>query len=128
MVRGDYLEAYREMMAGAEDEGTATFYLAEAIRSALWMRDRDRARATLERLDGHPDASMRLNAATRLAARAGIAALEGRTEEARAGFVEAWRRFHELDVDFVFAWTVLDAVALLGTPTPEIRTAALEAR
>ena len=38
-------------------EGTATFYLAEAIRPALWMRDRDRARATLERLDGHPDAS-----------------------------------------------------------------------
>jgi len=128
LLRGDHAEAHAAMLEAARFEALATIYLADAIRPALWMRDRDRALATLERLDRQPAASLRLPATDRLAARAGIAALEGRTAEAIAGFGEAWKRYRDMDVDFLLARSVLDGLTLLGSSDSQVRTAAIEAR
>ncbi|HVA86920.1 MAG TPA: hypothetical protein VNF73_11475 [Candidatus Saccharimonadales bacterium] len=81
-----------------------------------------------DRLDADPDAGRQGPGANRTVAWAGIAALEGRRDEALAGFRDACRRYRELGADFPFAWIVLDALILLGPEEPAIRDQADEAR
>jgi len=127
--RGDFHVAFDEIVRAAEAEpGLTAIYLDFAMRPALWGGDLIAARATAERLDADPDAGAALQAADRIAARAGIAALEGYREEALAGYRDARVRYRDLRLSFKLASVDLDMVILLGVDDPETRAAADEAR
>ena len=66
--------------------------------------------------------------AARLSARAAVAALEGRTDDAISGFREALARFRSVGEGFDVATTALDFVILVGADHPATREAAAEAR
>ena len=66
----------------------------------------------------------RVAAAASREARAALAALEGRPEEALAGFVEALRRYRELGIEVDAATCSLNMVTTLGASQPEVRAAA----
>jgi len=98
--------------------------LAIQARACLWLRDVEgvqRALAGMKAFRG------RWMAAARLAAEAGLAALEGRVEEAGEAYrdaIEAWR---SLECTLDLALCELDLVLLLGPDHPDA-TAAKEAR
>lgn len=126
--RGDYAEACDEMVRAAGSKMMAGIYLAEAVRPALWQRDAIRARAVAERLDADPDAHATVSRVNRAAAWAGIAALEGRRDEAIAGYRDALKRYREIGYDFQVARVDLDMLMLLSPDLPEAGAVAEEAR
>jgi len=127
--RGEYHVAFDEMVRAADTEHALTaIYLDDAMRPALWGGDPPAARATADRLDADPGAGAALQTANRIAARAGIAALEGRREDALAGYRDARGRYRDLRLGFKLACVSLDMVVLLGLDDPEVRSAADEAR
>ena len=103
------------------------FVLGFAVRAALWLGDPERARAAADRLDADPSPS-RAAIAGGVVALAGIAALEGRRDEAIGSFLDALRRFGELGFEFEVARVGLDFVLLLGPDVPEARSAGEQAR
>ncbi len=128
LLRGDHAEAYEEMVRAADFKATAGDFLAEAVRPALWQRDAIRARAVAEGLDADPNAHATVSRVNRAAAWAGIAALEGRRDEAIAGYRGALKGYREIGYDFQVARVELDMLMLLGPDLPEARAAAEEAR
>jgi tetratricopeptide (TPR) repeat protein len=127
-LAGDFTLACDEAVIAAElDEALHAIFLGLALRSALWGRDLARARELADRLDA--DRSTALSVETnRIAARAGIAALEGRLDEAIAGYREALSRYRSIGGDFNVALMSLDFVILVGGDHPATREAAAEAR
>jgi len=128
LLRGNCAEAHEEMLRAADNKAAAGFYLAEAVRPALWLRDAIRARAIAERLDADPDAHATVSRVNRAAAWAGIAAIEGRRDEASAGYRDALKGYREIGYGFQLARVELDMLMLLGPDLPEARAAAEEAR
>ncbi len=125
--RGDYAVAVDESLLATQDEELAAYFLDDAMRSALWGRDLARAHQVAERLDEDRSTGLQIDTA-RTAARAGIAALEGRIEEAIAGYREAMSRQRQVGADFVVALLGLDFVELVGGDHQAIREAEAEAR
>jgi class 3 adenylate cyclase/tetratricopeptide (TPR) repeat protein len=98
--------------------------LAIQARACLWLGDAESARSVLSTMTGFRGRWM---AAGRLTAEAGLAALEGRAEEAAEayrGAIEAWRA---LECTLDLALCELDLVLLLGPDHPDA-TAARESR
>jgi tetratricopeptide (TPR) repeat protein len=126
-LRGDYPEASQEMLDAASDPNISDLGLVRALRVALWSRDAPNARELADRLDAHPSSSTS-TVASRISARAGIAALDGRHDEAIAGYRDALARFRAVSRDFDVACTALDFVLLVGREDPSARAAAEEAR
>jgi class 3 adenylate cyclase/tetratricopeptide (TPR) repeat protein len=124
---GNYAHAADEALRAAEDEELAGYYLADAMRAALWGRDLTRAGQVLERLDKIPLIGIGVEA-TRVAGRAGVAALEGHTDDAISGFRQAISQMRSLKADFNVARLSLDLVWLIGADHPATREAASEAR
>jgi hypothetical protein len=62
------------------------------------------------------------------ALRAGIAARQGRIDEAVAGYRAALTIYREMGLRFDLAMAGLDMAALLGPDVPAVRAAAVEAR
>ena len=93
------------------------------MRPALWSRDLERAHHIADLLDGHVSSGFD-TATDRIAARAGIAALEGRTDEAIAGYREALTRYRSVGSEFEVARIGLDFVTLVGPDHPATREAA----
>ncbi len=127
LLAGTLDEACREMLLAADEPNIGQFFLARAMRSALWARDVARATEIVTRIDAHPSAETVIMAA-RIAGRAGIAALEDRPDEALAGYREALDRLRAQGMDFALACTGLDFVLLVGPQEPAARAAADEAR
>ena len=127
LMVGDYAGAWQESMVAAEDDNLASFHLANAVRAALWGHDIERARAAADRLDAYPSSELS-TAGDRLAARAGIAALEGRTTDAVSGYRYALGRQRQIGADLSVALTGLDFVMLMGAAHPAAREAAIESR
>jgi hypothetical protein len=125
--RGEYAVAVDESLLATEDKELARYFLDDAMRAALWSRDLARARDVAGRLDADRSTGIAIEA-SRLAARAGIAALEGRLDEASAGFREAMSRHRSIGADFLVASVALDFVHLLGGGYPATREAGAEAR
>jgi len=98
-----------------------------AFRAALWLGDAGLARAAAEHVHASPF-SGRVSTASRRTVDAGIAAFEGRTGEAVAGYLTAIRELADLAQEFDLARTTLDAVTMLGTSDPGLATAAVTAR
>jgi tetratricopeptide (TPR) repeat protein len=124
---GDFGLACDEAVSAAEADPAATLYLGLAMRPALWGRDLARARQVADRLDADPSTELGI-AAYRVAARAGIAALEGRVDDAITGFREALSLLRSEGSDFEVARISLDFVILVGVDNPATREAAAEAR
>ncbi len=124
---GDYALAADEAILAAADDELAAYYLADAMRAALWGGDVERAREAARRLEAIPQIGIGI-AADRIAARAGIAALEGRLDEAIAGYREALTRYRSLGAEFNVAQLALDFVLVVGGNHPATREAAAEAR
>ena len=127
LLAGLFDEARREFLLAAEEPNIGEVFLARATRASLWGRDIVKAREIADRLDAHPSASTNITA-TRIAARAGIAALEGRPDEAIAGYRDALFRYRAIGLAFNLACADLDLVVLVGGVGPETREAAAEAR
>jgi len=99
----------------------------DAIRAALWMRDPVGAAEDLAALDatGHRGPFLELR---RTAFAAGIAALEGRPEEARSLFAAARRGLLDRGIAFEAALVAIDMATVLGPDDPDVLAAAAEAR
>jgi class 3 adenylate cyclase/tetratricopeptide (TPR) repeat protein len=125
--RGDYPQAVDEAILATDDEELAPYFLADASRAALWGHDLPRSREIADRLDADRSTGLQI-ASTRIVTRAGIAALEGRLDEAILGYREALARLRAVGADFDVALIDLDLVLLVGTDHPATREAAAEAR
>ncbi|MFN8520707.1 MAG: AAA family ATPase [Chloroflexota bacterium] len=128
LVQGDleaarlgYLEA-----AAASRLNAADSYL-QASRLAILLGKADALRASLA---GFRGVGLRGRAIPGYLAEleAGVAALEGRPTEARAGFEEALRRFRDLDLPFQCAVAAISMGAALGIADPAVRPALDEGR
>jgi class 3 adenylate cyclase/tetratricopeptide (TPR) repeat protein len=98
-----------------------------AARAALWAADAAGAASDLARIDQ----TVRRGRAfdnDKGVLRAGIAALEGRGEEALAGYREALRTWRDLGCVWDEALCSIDMAVLLDPSLPEVRTAADSAR
>ena len=102
---------------------------AISLRAAIALRRRDAAaaRAALAEDEYRLDTS-RIAQADRRFAQAGVDALEGRRDDAVAGFVEAARWFRDHELPVILGGILVDAVALLGPDDPESPAFAAEAR
>jgi class 3 adenylate cyclase/tetratricopeptide (TPR) repeat protein len=127
LLAGEHAEACRELLAAAVEPNIGEIFLVRAMRAALWGRDVVTAREIADRLDAHPSSLTSITAA-RIAARAGIATLEGRLDEAVAGYRDALGRYRAAGEDFELACAGLDFVLLVGGDHPSTREAATEAR
>jgi class 3 adenylate cyclase/tetratricopeptide (TPR) repeat protein len=131
LAAGDLETAYRAAMRGLEvapgDVLVTSYNAAFAARAALWMKDRTRMADALSRVD-----AVRIRGGwvdtVRQTLRAGLLALDGRTEEAVQGYVAAARQWRELEVWFPLALSQLDFAATIGTDNPDAKAAADEAR
>ena len=127
LLAGEHAEACRAFLLAAEEPNIGEIFLARSMRAALWGGDIVTARQIADRLDAHPSAASNISAA-RIAARAGIAALEGRLDEALAGYREALSRYRAMGLALDLACADLDLVVLVGGDGPATREAAAEAR
>ena len=126
-IDGDFARATDELDVASRDVYTATLFVPWAVRAAAWTGELDRVRPLVERLEGSP-ASDAMTAASRIAGRAAIAALEGRTAEAIAGYRDAIARHAELGSDYEVALLGLDLVHFFGATEPFLREAAERSR
>ncbi|MEO7119327.1 MAG: hypothetical protein ABIZ34_10190, partial [Candidatus Limnocylindrales bacterium] len=128
LLAGDLALSADEAVRAAEvDLSLAGIYLSRGLRPALWARDLERARDIAERLDRDPSTAIPATNG-RITAWAGIAALEGRTDEAVDGFLDAISRTRAVGNDVIAAMVALDMVDLLGADHPATREPAAEAR
>ena len=127
LLAGDHALASREMLLASDEPNIGHVFLAGAARAALWGGDVATAREIADRLEAQPNSSASFTAG-RTAVRAGIAALEGRRDEAIAGFRDALARLRAIGEDFELARTGLDFGLLVGPGEPAARAAAAEAR
>jgi tetratricopeptide (TPR) repeat protein len=97
-----------------------------AARAAIWSRSLDRARQA-DRLIAELPATGSLTQAMRTHSAAAVAALEGRTAEAVAGFRDVDARMREMEQLFDAARYAIDAAILLPE-NPEIRALVERAR
>jgi class 3 adenylate cyclase/tetratricopeptide (TPR) repeat protein len=128
---GDLSEARRLAVRAAEISSLfAPLLLSLAVRSALWSGDADAGEAALEAF-GAPGFTGAALDADRAAARAGVAALQGRGPEALAGYRDALRAYRQLGLAFDEAAAAVDMATLLGEPErsqPDVGAAIIAAR
>jgi len=124
-LAGDF-DAARERYLRAGIPGLV-YPLGLAARSALWARDVPALRNMVRRLDEDPEVPVDARS-MRIAAHAGLDALEGRRGEAFSGYREVFRREREAAADYEYALFVLDAMTVLGADEPELAPAVSEAR
>jgi class 3 adenylate cyclase/predicted ATPase len=116
LAKGDLDSSFKDAMdAVAADPAGMNSALAVwvAARAALWLRDPVRARAAVEAMAPLRGRWMEV---ARLSTEAGLAALDGRTDEASAGYREALESWAAMDVPLDLALTAIDAVMLLPEP------------
>ncbi|MCY7418425.1 MAG: AAA family ATPase [Chloroflexi bacterium] len=126
-LMGDYRAAIDEALLAAREDNFTTTYLGSAMHATAWSGDLERALVIADLLDADP-ASDRGVKADRIAARAAIAALEGRVEDAVAGYRDAMTAMRSIGADYWTALTALDFVRRGGGDHPATRGAAAEAR
>jgi len=107
--------------------GIDSFHWATLARVALWSGDVETAAGALERHRAYAIRGRAL-AATGMGLAAGIAALEGRPDEARASYRTAMRGLADLGLRWERALASLDMAVLLDPADPDVRAAAASAR
>ncbi len=127
LAEGRFDAAFDASMRDASlDPFTAPTAFLVAVEAALWLRDAGRARRALGGFEALGVRGRFLDALVD-AARAGIAALEGRRDVALAGYRQAGAALHDLDVPFEEARTAVLAAWVLGGD-PALRESVERAR
>ncbi len=128
LARGD-LEGARlsHMHAAVASRLNAADSYLQAGRLAIVQRNADALR---EAIEGFRSVGLRGRAVPAYLAElsAGLAALEGRSADARAGFDEALRRYRELELPFQVALGGVSAAFALGVGDPALRGQVEEGR
>ena len=130
LAKGDLDTAFARGTAAGRITHIAVYWAIGCdlgARAALWMRDVDRATEALRALDEVPFRGAWIEAA-RATVRAGLAALEGRREDAVGGYQEAARRWRDQRWLPGLGFTQFEAALLLGPDEPLGQLAAQEAR
>ena len=123
-AEGRFDEAASAWMEMADTSAlNAPYVLPRAAGMALLARDATHARLALERMVA-TGAHGRAIDMDKTAIRAGLAALDGSTQEAIAGFRAAIAGWRDLGLPWDEAMTSLIFVRLVGTGSPEARAAA----
>lgn len=128
LQRGDLAAASSGYLeAGRLDPYNAVAAFCEATFLALLARDRERAEMSLEalRATGSHAALARLGAGV---GAAGIAALDGQADAARAGLLDAYAGFRDLGAARKQAITALVMATLLDSGDAQARAAIAESR
>jgi hypothetical protein len=120
---GDAFDGF--IRAVATSESVALSGLWTAGYTALWMADAERARAVLREMAARPG---RIVATHRRIIESGLAALEGRTADALAGFREARQVLREVGLRFPLALSAIAMTRVLGIGMPDVAEAVDEAR
>ena len=127
-AEGRFDEAASAWMEMADTSAlNAPYVLPRAAGMALLARDAAHARLALDRMVA-TGAHGRAIDMDKTAVRAGLAALDGSTQEAIAGFRAAIAGWRDLGLPWDEAMTSLIFVRLVGTGSPEARAAAESAR
>ena len=127
LVAGDYAAAARLELAAADQGSQVTFiYLSFAIRALLLAGDLEGAKATEVRHTKESQGN-RIDQALGVGSEAGIAALEGRVEDAVAGYRAALERLDAIHMGWLTALLGFEFVALVGDH-PAAREAAARSR
>ncbi|MEO8330499.1 MAG: hypothetical protein ABI586_10875, partial [Candidatus Nanopelagicales bacterium] len=113
LLAGDVEQSYDDGVAAVAVEPAgmnAPTILFGCAHAAAWMRDAARLRHTIDALQ-----TLHGPWVTNLAsgARASLAAVDGRTDEAAAGFRQVLDEWIHMDLPLDYAWSVLDALAVL---------------
>jgi len=123
LLSGDPARAFEAAIEAVEldPSGVNAHYAArEAVRAAVWLRDPDRLRRALEAM---APLRGRWIDAVRRTAESGLAALEGRREDALAGYERALSEWKELDTRLDHAFCAADMAHVL--PDEELTNEAL---
>jgi class 3 adenylate cyclase len=108
----------------------APLLITLAVRSALWSGDPIKSAAALETFSAPAFRGAAIDA-DRVAARAGLAALQGRGAEAVTGYRDALRAYRQLGLAFEEAATAVDIATLLPQrerDLPDVQAAIVAAR
>ena len=128
LVAGDYAEAARlELAAAGLGSQITHVYLSFAIRGLVLAGDLDGARAAAARHREEAPGNS-IDVALGIAAAAGIAALEGRRDEAIEGYREAIARLSAIHMDWIVALLGFEFVQVIGADHPATREAAAGSR
>jgi class 3 adenylate cyclase/tetratricopeptide (TPR) repeat protein len=126
LAQGDF-RAAAEQARDSYDRNVApdATALQTASRAGAWLADREvvaHAAEVIASLIGRVPAAMRRESD------AALAALDGRRQDALAGYLDAMRRWRELGYEFEAAMCELNLVTMLGADSAEARAAADEAK
>lgn len=127
MIAGDFDQAIEAGLLAAKGSSLRRIYLSQSMRPAIWSRNLGRMREIADLLDAAAD-NGRDAQASRIASRAAIAALEGRTDEAVGGYRQALVTFRSMDADLLVAGHDIDLVTVIGPDHSAAVEAAAEAR
>jgi class 3 adenylate cyclase/tetratricopeptide (TPR) repeat protein len=128
LLDGDYAQAARLELAAADLGSQIThIYLSFAIRGLILAGDVKGARAAFARFR-EVAAGHAIDVSLGIAATAGIAALEGRRDEAIEGYREALARLSAIHLDWVVAVVGFEFVTIIGADHPATREAAARSR
>jgi class 3 adenylate cyclase/tetratricopeptide (TPR) repeat protein len=127
MLAGDYRTAMEEGFLANTALSWAGIFLPFLARAAVWAADLAAARKAMDLLDADLDNGA-VSVANRIASHAGVAALEGRVDDAVAGYRDAMNRHASVGADLPRARAGIDLVSLVGGSHPAGAEAATEAR
>ena len=120
LAEGDLQAAFDDSMGAVAPDPTgmnSPLALWIAARAALWLRDAEKVRTTLDAMSLLRGRWMEV---ARTTVEAGLAALEGRTEDATSGYRRVLEAWASMDIPLDLAFTVIDAMTLLPeTALPE---------
>ncbi|HEY7937294.1 MAG TPA: adenylate/guanylate cyclase domain-containing protein [Candidatus Limnocylindrales bacterium] len=128
LVAGDYAQAaLLELEAASLGSQISFIYLSFAARAFLLARDVEGARSAADR---HLQTSVgnHIDEAQDAGLRAGIAALEGRIDDAVAGYRDANAQLEAIHFDWLTALLGFEFVSLVGIDHPATREAADRSR
>jgi tetratricopeptide (TPR) repeat protein len=127
-ARGDYASAAREWrLSGDLNAVNMVADIPRAARAAIWAEDLETAKELLDKFDSLTVHSKEADAA-RSGMGAGIAALEGRRDEAVAKYSTALPLWEELNVLFDGALVGVEMARTLSTEEPVVQTALAKSR
>jgi tetratricopeptide (TPR) repeat protein len=127
LVAGDLASAFESWLRAGKASAFQPGHFLNAGRAALWAGNADGAREALERFDAIGAHGAAYGTFRRTVA-AGIAALQGRADEAVPAYREALREWRDLGATFDQALTALDMAQLLPGPAPDLPGIAAAAR
>ncbi len=127
LAAGRLAEARDEASEASRYTPAAPDVLRLAARAALWCRDGDGSRAALEALESVGAHGLVVDAAG-VTIRAGLAALDGRPDDAVRAYRGVLGRWRDLGLPLDEAFTAIEMATLLDPATPEVAAAAERAR